>query len=110
MVNPPAIACSNPSSLPFTPALNLAAVDTSPISPLQPFYDQVIVQQKPASYNLELHGRSLDHFYEEITSKKREIKSLKKANVRKDILITKITQERDVWANIGSKTLQSLEE
>ncbi|CAI2161544.1 13844_t:CDS:2 [Funneliformis geosporum] len=108
MVNPPAIACSNPSSLPFTPALNLAAVDTSPISPLQSFYDQVIVNQNQASYNLELHGRSLDHFYEEITSKKREIRSLKKENVRKDILITKITQERDVWANIGAKDVRSL--
>src|SRR5207237_7710256 len=78
--NQPVITCSNLQSFPFTPALNLAAVDTSPISPLQSFYDQVIVNRNSASYNLELYGSSLDNFYEEIISKEREIKTLKKEN------------------------------
>jgi len=104
--NQPVITCSNPQSLPFTPALNLAAVDTSPISPLQSFYDQVIVNKKPVSYNLELHGRSLDHLYEEIISKKREIKSLKKENVRKDILITNIKRQLTA-EQIGQQRIKS---
>jgi hypothetical protein len=102
MVNSqPVTASCNPQILPFTPALNLIPIDTSPVSPLQSFYDQVLVNKNSATQDLNLHASSLDNLYEEITNKKNKIRTLKKENKTKDSLIDKITRERDARPDIS---------
>ena len=96
-----AITSFNTYNSSFIPALNLVPADTSPFSPLQPFYEQVLVNKNPVSQGLTLHASSFDSLHEEITSQKKEIRTLKKEKQTKDSLITKITQERDARANIS---------